>query len=99
MSPSHDGRSLINVPKKSLGGIRKIVVLGQPAALNALKTIDSFDGPMAAGFPCLSGMKHSELTIGQSVQGTSLIVLVSLQYAIEERFRNWAPRELTTSFG
>jgi hypothetical protein len=56
--------------KKPLGGIGKIVVLGQQAALDAVESIDSFYYPMTACFPCPSGMQHSELPICWSVQGS-----------------------------
>jgi hypothetical protein len=54
---------LVDAPKEPLGGISEIVVLGQPAALDTVKAVDSFDRPMAAGFPCLCGMQHGKLTI------------------------------------
>ena len=65
-----------SAPKKSLGGISKIVVLGQPAVLDTVEAVNSFDRPMAARFPCLGGMQHSELMIGRSVQDTWLLVEV-----------------------
>jgi hypothetical protein len=67
---SHHRCSWFDAPKKSLGRIGKIVVFGQPAALDAIETIDSFNCPMTACFPCLGGMQHSELTICRSVQGS-----------------------------
>ena len=59
-------------PQEPLGGISEIVVLGQPTALNTVETVNSFDRPMATGFPGLGGMQHSELTICRSVHESTV---------------------------
>src|SRR5262245_11316524 len=74
-SPRHELKSrqrysLFDAPKEALGGISEIVVLGQPAALNTVKAVNSFDRPVAAGFPCLCGIQRGELTLCRKVQGT-----------------------------
>jgi hypothetical protein len=56
--------------RSRLAAIGKIVVLGQPAALDAVEAVDSLNRPMAACLPCFGGMQYGELTIRRSVQGT-----------------------------
>ena len=63
---------LFDSQKEALSRISQVIVFGQPSALNAIETVDSFDRPIAARFPCLCRMQDLELTICQSVQSTGL---------------------------
>ena len=61
-----------HAPKEVLSRISQVVVFSQPAAVNAVEAVNSFDSPMASCFACLGRIENRELTICQSVQGTNL---------------------------
>ena len=63
---------LFDSQKEALSRISQVMVFGQPSALNAIETVDSFDRPIAARFPCLGGMQHSELTICRRVHESTV---------------------------